>query len=49
VNVGIAMTPAPSGGASSLDTKSPITLTDNADLRLESASPILSADNPPCV
>jgi prepilin-type N-terminal cleavage/methylation domain-containing protein len=49
VNVGVAMTPSPAGGASSLDTKSPITLTDNADLRLESASPILSADNPPCV
>jgi prepilin-type N-terminal cleavage/methylation domain-containing protein len=47
-NVGISMIPAPAGGVSSLDTRSPITLTDNADLRLESASPIVSADNPPC-
>lgn len=47
-NVSVSITPAPAGGASTLDSKSPITLSDSADLRLESASAITSADNPPC-
>jgi Tfp pilus assembly protein PilW len=46
--VTISLTASPTGGASTLDLNSPITLTDSADLRLESASQVPSQDNMPC-
>jgi hypothetical protein len=47
--VSVSFTAAPSGGASSLDSKSPITLSDSADLRLESANQVTTQDNLPCM
>jgi hypothetical protein len=38
----------PARGVSSQDTRSPITLTDSVDLRLESAGQVAAIDNPPC-
>jgi hypothetical protein len=37
------------GGVSSQDTRSPITLSDGADLRLESAGQVTATDNLPCM
>jgi hypothetical protein len=48
-HVSVSMTVQDTTGTSSQDLNSPITLTDNADLRLESASPIAAQDNLPCV
>jgi type II secretory pathway pseudopilin PulG len=47
--VDIGMVAAPNGGASSLDTKSPITLNDSVDLRLENAGQYPNQENQPCV
>jgi len=47
--VTVSFTVAPSGGASTLDLKSPITLSDAADLRLESANQITAQENLPCM
>ncbi len=44
----ISLTAAPTSGASLLDTNSPITFSNSADLRLESASQVPSQDNMPC-
>lgn len=44
----VALTAAPTGGASRFDANSPITFTDSVDLRLESASQVPSQDNMPC-
>ena len=38
----------PGRGVSSLDTKSPITLTNSASLLLQSASPVVAQENLPC-
>jgi type II secretory pathway pseudopilin PulG len=46
--VTLALTAAPTGGASRLDSKSPVTFTNSVDLRLESASQVPSQDNMPC-
>lgn len=46
--VSVTLTAAPSGGASVQDPTSPITLSDTADLRLESASQVTTQDSPPC-
>jgi hypothetical protein len=48
-HVSVTFTTAPSGGASSLDTKSPITISDSATMRLESASSNPAEENVPCV
>lgn len=47
-HVSVTFTAAPSGGASSLDSKSPITVSDSADLKLESAGQELGQEDPPC-
>jgi Tfp pilus assembly protein PilW len=46
--VTISLVASPTGGKSTLDANSPITLSDSADLRLESASQVPSQDNTPC-
>jgi Tfp pilus assembly protein PilW len=46
--VSISITAAPNGGASSLDPRSPITLSDAVDLRLQPASQVATQDNLPC-
>jgi len=46
--VTISLTAAPSNGTSRLDANSPITFSNSADLRLESASQVPSQDNMPC-
>ena len=46
--VTVSLTASPTGGASTQDLNSPITLSDSADLRLESASQVPSQDNMPC-
>jgi Tfp pilus assembly protein PilW len=46
--VTIALTATPTRGTSQQDLKSPITFTDSADLRLESASQVPTQDNMPC-
>lgn len=48
VHVTVSLTVAPSGGVSSQDLRSPITLTDSADLRLESAGALTTQENRPC-
>lgn len=47
--VTVSLTVQPARGISSLDTKSPITITDSADLRLESAGQVTGQDNLPCM
>lgn len=47
--VNVTLTAAPSTGASTLDPTSPITLSDSADLRLESASQDTTQENLPCM
>jgi hypothetical protein len=47
-HVTITLTAAPEGGVSRIDTKSPITITDSVDLRLESAAQVTAQENPPC-
>jgi hypothetical protein len=49
VHVNVTMTPTAASGTSSLDSNSPITLSDSADLRLESAGQLTTQDNLPCV
>ena len=46
--VTVSLRVAPSRGVSTQDPNSPITLTDSADLRLESASQYTTAENLPC-
>ena len=47
-HVSLTFTAAPEGGVSRIDTKSPITITDSVDLRLESAGQVTAQENPPC-
>jgi hypothetical protein len=47
-HVQVTMTPGPASGTSSLDTKSPITISDTADMRLEPAGQYPNQDNLPC-
>ncbi|MGA8219861.1 MAG: type II secretion system protein [Solirubrobacterales bacterium] len=47
--VRIGLTISPNGGASRLDQRSPITLEDSVDLRLENAGQYPNQDNLPCV
>jgi hypothetical protein len=47
--VTVTMRVQPARGVSSLDTGSPITLTDSVDLRLESAGQVTATDNLPCM
>jgi hypothetical protein len=47
--VSVALTVGPPNGTSSLDTKSPITLNDTVDLRLENAGQYPNQENLPCV
>jgi Tfp pilus assembly protein PilV len=46
--VTVSLTASPTNGVSRLDANSPITFTDSADLRLESASQVPTQDNMPC-
>lgn len=46
--VTVSLNASPTGGASTLDAKSPITVSDSASLRLESAGPVPNQDNLPC-
>jgi prepilin-type N-terminal cleavage/methylation domain-containing protein len=46
--VTVSLTASPTGGKSLLDANSPITFSNSADLRLESASQVPSQDNQPC-
>jgi hypothetical protein len=46
--VTVSLTFQPARGVSSQDTRSPITLTNSADLLLQSASPVVSQENLPC-
>jgi hypothetical protein len=46
--VSVSISVQPARGVSSQDTRSPITLTDSVDLRLESAGQVAAIDNPPC-
>lgn len=46
--VTVSMTVQPARGTSSQDARSPITITDSADLRLESAGQVVTQDNLPC-
>lgn len=48
-NVTVSLTVQPPGGTSSLDGNSPITISDSADLRLESAGQLTTEDNLPCM
>jgi type II secretory pathway pseudopilin PulG len=47
--VSVSLTVGPPNGTSSLDTKSPITLNDTVDLRLENAGQYPNQENLPCV
>ena len=47
--VDIGVVAAPTGGASSLDNRSPITMSDSVDLRLEAAGQYPNQENQPCV
>lgn len=47
-HVSVTLSIAPARGVSNFDTKSPITLSDSVDLRLESASQTTGQDNLPC-
>jgi hypothetical protein len=46
--VTVSLTFQPARGVSSQDTRSPITLTNSADLLLQSASPVVTQENLPC-
>lgn len=46
--VSVSLTVQPQRGTSNFDTKSPITLSDSVDLRLESAGQVTAQDNLPC-
>jgi hypothetical protein len=46
--VSVNLTVQPARGVSSLDARSPITLSGSTDLLLESASPVVSQNNLPC-
>lgn len=46
--VTVSLTASPTGGASANDANSPITVTDSASLRLESAGPVPNQENLPC-
>lgn len=46
--VSVTLTAAPSTGTNVQDPNSPITISDRADLRLESANQVSSVDSPPC-
>ena len=46
--VSVSLTVQPQRGTSNFDTKSPITLSDSVDLRLESAGQVAAQDNLPC-